>query len=366
MRVSSVISPALLDRFLQSFPELAPLRGVIRYGVRVYKVTYKTTYRGNETVASGAVVLPDVSRPVPVLSYHHGTIFQNKDAPSQFSGLLDMSLEMGLNLILSSCGYVCSVPDYLGFGASRDLFHPYHHAASTAAAAIDMLRAVKELCVELAFPVADLYLLTGYSEGGYATLAIQKEIERHYDGEFPLAAVSAGAGAYDLSGTAREFLFSDVLQDPAYICYLLVAYDSVYGWNRDLAEIFRSPYRERIQEGLLGGNFSKIQIDTRLTQETSGLFTIAFLGDFRGDGEQVLKNALFDNNLYAGWRPSAPTRLYHGTADRTVPARNSEKAENEFRLNGATQVEYIALDGRDHLSGILPWIVGTLLWFQSL
>jgi hypothetical protein len=37
------------------------------------------------------------------------------------------------------------MPDYLGFGSSDNMFHPYLHKESTVQTVLDMLRAVDEL-----------------------------------------------------------------------------------------------------------------------------------------------------------------------------------------------------------------------------
>lgn len=370
LAIPAAITAEVLDQFLNSIGGFdfsdQILQNLTHLAVKVYKVTYKTTYNGGQQEASGMVVVPDTDQPQPVLSYQHGTIVRKNDAPSKFKGITGAGVEVGLNLVLASCGYVCAVPDYLGFGASEDLFHPYHHAESTATACIDLMRAVSELCEELDVPLNNRYFLLGYSEGGFATIALQKEIQSKYKSSFPITASAAGAGAYNLLGTAQAFMAQDVMTNPSYICYVFLAYDEVYGWQRDMGEIFQSPYKERIEQGLFSGNLTKEEIDAQLTPQTAELFTPTFLAAFRGDGETQLKNALQENNLTSGWYPEAPTRLYHGTSDNTVPPFNSEQAENSFVNQGATGVEYIQLPGMTHLTGIIPWIKGSVSWFATL
>ena len=370
LAIPAGITAGVLDQFLDSIGGFdfsdQILQNLTEWPVKVYKVTYNTTYKGSAVEASGLVVVPDTDQPLPVLSYQHGTIFRKADAPSKFKGIAGAGVEVGLNLVLASCGYVCAVPDYLGFGSSEDLFHPYHHVESTAVACVDLLRAVSELCVELDVPLDNRYFLLGYSEGGFATMALQKEIQNKYKSTFPITASAAGAGAYNLLATAQAFMEQDVMTNPSYICYVFLAYNDVYGWQRDMGEIFRSPYKERIEQGLLSGNLTKGEIESQLTDQTAELFTAEFVAAFRGDGETQLKNALQDNNLINGWYPEAPTRLYHGTADTTVPPFNSVQAENSFVSQGAASVAYFQLPGMTHITGIIPWIKGAVSWFATL
>lgn len=350
------------------FPDFADnlLQQYLVYGVEVYRVVYKTTYKGNEKLASGLVVIPEMDQPRPIVSYQHGTILEDSRVPSKFQSVLSMEPEMALMLAVGSTGFICAAPDYLGYGQSTDVLHPYHHAESLAAAGVDLLRAVKELCRQLDIPYKSEYYLTGYSEGGYATLALMRTIETDFAGEFPLKAVSAGAGAYVLSDTAQQLVQRQVLPVPAYVGFLLTAYLDMFDPQREVGEVFREPYAERIRGGLFYGDYSSFDINALLSFFTEELFTQQFLIDFRGAGETTLKNALQQNNLHTGWVPSAPLRLYHGTLDPIVPAENSETAVNSFTANGAVDVTYIALPGRTHETGILPWLKETLLWFVEL
>lgn len=362
------ITTALLDLILNSQAVFNNkiIQNALKFPVDVYKIIYKTTFQGAEKQVSGACVIPSAAEALPVVSYQHGTIFHNKDAPSQFKNILNMPIEMALNILMASCGFVCAAPDYIGYGSDGSSVHPYHHADSLATSCIDMLRAVKEMCAELNVTIKNQYFMTGYSEGGYATLSVQKKIEANFASEFPLMAVSAGAGAYDLLGTVQDFVGSATLKEPAYVCFLIWAYRSIYAWDRALQSFFREPYNSSIKEGLFTGSHTYGQVDSQLTNVTADLFTAAFLSDFKGSGEQTLKDALQENNLHKGWTPSTPLRLYHGTADETVPAFNSERAENNFINRGAPDVQYISFPGLNHSTCIIPWVIGTIQWFTSL
>ena len=52
------------------------------HDVDIYRVVYKTTYLENEIEASGLVLLPKTTAEVPMISFQHGTIVAQSDAPS--------------------------------------------------------------------------------------------------------------------------------------------------------------------------------------------------------------------------------------------------------------------------------------------
>lgn len=307
------------------------------FSAKVYKVVYSSIdQNGNQVNASGIVGLPVLAHPAGIISYQHGTISKNSDAPSNSVGTLTESI---LAPVIGS-GLILVMADYLGFGESAGLFHPYHHAGLTASGCIDLLRATKTFLQNRGTDYGGKLFLVGYSEGGYATLALQKEIEQNAVSEFSLTAVLAGAGAYDMPTTAHTIVAEDNLEDPAYVLYLLLAYDSVYGWNRSADKYFNEPYAA---EGppMFNGDYAVGDINQILTSVTADLFNPAFRARFLAGSETALDNAFAENDLTKGWAPSAPTRLFHGVSDRTVPYANSQTAYTNFIANGSPDLELV-------------------------
>jgi len=338
---------------------------LIVHPVKVYKIIYRTNYKGKEILASGAVTIPETSELSPILSYHHGTIFKDNRVPSKYGGGIIMEPETALNIIFASTGFILVAPDLIGYGDSTDKLHPYHLYHPTSTASMDMLRAVKELCSKLGKKISGKYFITGYSEGAYAAMSVQREIQNSHSKEFPLVASSLGAGAYFLSETVKRMADSNLLSSPAYAAFLITAYNEYYGWRRNLSKIFREPYSGHISNGILKGDLAQWQINNMLTRKTSKLFTNRFIADFRGAGEVQLKAAFAENDLHKDWTPQIPTRLYHGTWDTVVPAFNSQTAFAFFKQSGTGNVKYIPLGRKDHSTAIFPWIKATILWFNS-
>lgn len=339
---------------------------LLRYRVDIYKVVYKTTYKGQEIHASGACLIPRADNAVPMLSYQHGTIFENKDAPSEYKRISEATAEMWLNIVFASSGYICSMPDYIGYGESNHIMHPYLVADYTSSASIDMMRAVKELCTELDVARSNEHFLTGYSEGGYATLAVMKAIEAQHSSEFPLTAVSAGSGAYDISGTAENFMSKTVIDPPHFTCYVYLGHNEANSWGRELGTIFQSPYTEKIEAGLFMGDHSGSEIKRQLTVNRDELFNTEFVTAFNGSGEFDLKESLKKNSVHQGWVPKAPLKMFHGGADITVPSYNSQRAYDNFVAGGANSISLTIEPGLDHSGGIYIWVFGTLEWFETI
>ena len=351
--------PALQVQFLLSLQGISTLTP--RNGVRFYQVIYETVDpHGFPTRASGGLAVPDgVVGPFPVVSYQHGTITRREDVPSR------LSTEGLLGVILGSMGYVVNLPDYLGLGDSPGL-HPYHHAASEATATVDLLRAARSWCGSNGVAWSGKLFLTGYSQGGHATLAAMRELEARHAEEFPVTAVVGGAGAYDLSGvTADEFLKNTPVPNPYYLAYLLAAYVDVYGLAGSLGELLAAPYSATVPP-LFDGTRDSGALNAALPAVAAGAVRADYLAEFRARADHPLRRALQDNSLLE-WTPRAPLRLYHCGGDRDVPPANAQVAYERFRARGAAQVElFNPVPDGDHGDCVEPTLLAALAWFETL
>lgn len=359
-----VSSELLLSVPKEMLQQLATTQGLgsygheIKYGVSVYKLVYTTTYQGQPIHASGLVCLPqNMSAPAPVISAQHGTIFTEKDAPSNFEGLSGFEL-------FASAGYITLIPDYIGFGASKNVFHPYYDQKHSGLAVVDLIKAAKTLYEKEKVVAEDKLFLVGYSEGGYVTLAAQKEIETNPEHGLQVTASAAGAGGYDLVEMLSGIKTGQTYPYPAYLAYVLQSYNRTNKWDRPLSEFFQEPYASRLPS-LFDGSKSGSAINRELTTDPKKLFNPGFFAALQQDeAEQALKQALRANSFY-DWVPKSPTRLYHGTADNIVPISNSRATYERFKAGGAKQLEFIPLEGKGHGSALAPMLQSLVPWLQG-
>jgi len=332
---------------------------IIPYIVDSYKIIYYTIdVKGNKIKASGLLSIPkkDFGEESPLLSYQHGTIFLNTQAPSNSSTAADSIMT------LAGTGYIVSAPDYIGYGESAGQIHPYIHADSLANASIDMLRASKTFLQSRQVRTNGQLFLAGYSEGGYATLAQQKMIQEKHQNEFTVTASAAGAGPFDLTETSKTLANQVTNEKPAYMSFLLKAYDVVYDLDK-IDEMYQAEYVNSINT-MFDGNHSTGSITDSLTTDTASLFNASFLEILKGSDDHVIKEKLALNNIY-DWNPTAPTRFYHGQNDEVVPYSNSLKALNTMRANGASTVSLRRCPLNTHVQCAVPYVLDTLSFFSD-
>jgi pimeloyl-ACP methyl ester carboxylesterase len=335
--------------------------GYLEHDISVYTITYNTTYQGKQIIASGMVAFPDTEEGMPMLNFNHGTTSLHSDAPT-----VDL-LQYSFFSNAASAGYILVIPDYLGFGSSEDIVHPYYRSDITGQTVVDMLIATKELANLEGYNYNGDVFLSGYSEGGFATMAAHYNIENNNYSNINLVASAPAAGGYDITGMLNYFLSRETYHVPYYIAYVAIGYKTSYNWDISLNSIFNEPYASNIPE-YFNGKFSGSQINNVLNDTISSLFNEKFLNETYSNNDfSIFVDALEDNSL-DNWTPRNKMFMYHGSLDITVPYQNSVDTYNRFlsKVSDKSIIEFITLDGKDHSSGSLPYILDIFEKFNAL
>ncbi|MEM9258342.1 MAG: lipase family protein, partial [Bacteroidota bacterium] len=176
----------------------------------IYSIVYNSLDGGNLLEVSGLVFIPaGVSGNLDLVQNHHGTIIpgDHDEVPSTYIGGMNGSPEMYfVGAVTASNGYVVSMPDYVGYGASSDREHPYTVHHELAEVSVDMLRATKQLLETLSVGFSNEVFLTGWSEGGGAGLATHKYLQEKYPDEFEIKGSSLLAGPYDYFTFVKDII----------------------------------------------------------------------------------------------------------------------------------------------------------------
>lgn len=327
---------------------------LVRYGVEAVRLTYNTvSWDGEPVVASGALIIPKTAEPLPLLAFQHGTITDPLEAPSLFQ-----SEYMELSSVFASTGFIMALPDYLGYGESGQIEHPYEHRATLATATRDMIRASYEyfLVKNLDGPSGELFL-SGYSAGGFATMATLKLLQEDHTQEFHVTAATVGAGAYNKTATMAHILSAeeDMQHINSYL-WVLDVYNDIYPQlGRPYSDYFNEPWATMIEQE---GVFASVEKNPSL------LFKSAFIEGVLSGSDTGFLSALSDNDVY-NWKPDMPLRLYHGTDDQFVPYLNTLSAYDAMLDLGAESIELVYKQGGTHDSSVLNYLTGTFGFFSS-
>ncbi|WP_186332256.1 alpha/beta hydrolase family protein [Bordetella genomosp. 13] len=316
--------------------------------VQVVEATYRSIgVRGEPEDLSAALYLPRRCKPAP----HDAAAGDSARTPllasapgTQSKRRVRASQAAASDPVLSTFaahGYAVVVPDYLGLGGSTYPYHPYLHADSEASAVVDAILAAREFMRARKPDWSGLTLLMGYSQGGHAAMAAQREIERHYLDRIPLAAAAPMAGPYALQQTFLQAWAGltngqpNVLA-PQLLAYTMISYQHVYGdIYRSPRDVFKEPYAQRI-EAWYPGDQTLGALRARFPAD-GGMDTLrqpAFTADFRDNPANALRRRLAANDLL-DWTPHVATALCGSSQDTIVAYANSRAAYAAFRQRGA-------------------------------
>ena len=310
----NTITPAQITQAFKD-PESYIQGGIVpRYSVSSYRLNYVTTDKsGAKVTASGLVSVPVKAAGArsPVLSYQHASTFRNNQAPSIKVEAVEPPL------VLASLGYIVVSPDYVGFGASYGVEHPYLTSSPSSRAVIDMLSAAQTWRRQAGVADNGQLFLAGYSEGGYATMAAHRAIHQQ-GGELKtqLQAAVPGAGPYDVQETLDEQL--DRVRKLFPPLALLIDPDHL----SDASESVRNEVRRLLLRQM-------VPEDGDVRYQT--LFMDRFLADDKA-------GIAAEHSVHLGWAPSVPVYLFHGRGDLTVPYSAAESARDTLRAAGAPDV----------------------------
>ncbi len=350
--------------------------------VDAFAITFRTEApQGRPITASGLVAVPSPADGVyPVVQYHHGTQFDNFDVPSSLGRSQEGMATMAL---FAGHGYVASMPDYIGQGGLAVHFsdsraeapepsrheksgpsHPYLHAGSMAISAADMLKAVSELSYRLRVRTSSRLFICGLSEGGHATMALQRHIERNATAQpFRLTASGPMAGPYDVRACWRSLSESGPPGGSPLALQIYLSYAKIYRFDEPLREVFNPPWPGvvgRIDDGRHNGN----EMYWMLPKTLQGLMDPDFLAAVAA-GKNPVAEAM-DRNLTSDFPAVTPTRLYHAEGDELVPFGASVTARDRMKALGAVDVQVVDVGaGVGHVESFVPSMLMAKKWFDT-
>ncbi len=347
------------------YPEVIVLLDEVSDGASVYRIVYHTTFQGEDLKVSGLVCVPTTPGDYPVLSFQNGTNTLLSNAPS-------VNPEDDLYELLqsvASMGFVVAIPDYIGFGASAKVFHPYLHKESTVQTIIDMFYALREMDEDIDDGVSmrNEYYLMGYSQGGWSTLSLLESLDQDYPNEFNVAATACGAGSYDLSYFNQYVMDLDNYPSPAFLAYISKAYIDHGLISHTLSDFFQAPYAAAIPQ-LFDGEHSIDEINDDLTTDMKALFTPAYRMGFSQDAAYADLRAALKENSVTAWNCQVPLLFVHGEDDSFVPPVLTDRIYDQMLQAGtpASTCTKLMIPGEDHRGGIVPGCIAALEFFLDM
>ena len=346
--LSLKIKPDLLVRqgFFAAVDRLKPGFSRVRQ-IRLHYWSEDPT--GRPVQLSGLLMLPALEagsgRALEILLICHGTQLLRERVPSRL-----VTSERLVGLVAAASGLAVMLPDYPGMGDSEG-FHPYCLADSLGKAGVDDLRSrgtrVRDCSWGGSSTAPGTYVL-GYSEGGYAAMAVLREMETRINGEFALKAGYPLAVPADMSGTMLRLMAGDQpASSPYYMLYTLLGWQRFYPGVFPLERLLKPEVVQQVLP-LMDGQSHGSVVNARIAAlqgvkveqaVASRMLSAEGLDALRNpEGSELgrrIREALRQNDLY-NWQPdpAVPILLAASPADELVPAVNSRIAASQLAAKG--------------------------------
>ena len=283
---------------------------------------------------SGKVMLPKEGKPKRMVLVSHYTVGSNAEAPSNCFSLEGILVQQGYGLI---------IPDYLGYGITSHMVHPYLVMDLTARNVVDMYLAVRPWLEAVGrAPENPEIILMGYSQGGANTMAVQHLIEMEYAYDthpqrIDIHRVFAGGGPYDVKATYERFVITDTADYP--VAVPLVVQGMILG-NKlqiQMSDMMQGWLCEKMDPWVNSKKYCTSQLNALIgTKVTHELLTKEAM-DQKSDKVAELYKAMNANSIISyNWQPNAPVYMMHSMDDETVPYANAANAKNKWNYANIT------------------------------
>ncbi len=294
----------------------------IRNAVEMYEVTYRGMWLDSSFImAKGVVYVPKGTKPSAEMVYCHGTRISLEQHP----GIDD--LEQVVCMMHAVDNYVAIFPYYYGLGGGEKE-HVYQDSWTEAMSTIYMIKACREIYPQIGKSTSGQLFLTGYSQGGHASMATAKMLDSGAFPEVKLTASSPMSGAYDMTGEQAKTMFRSYDQ-PHYLPYLLISYQYAYHLIAgDIYDVFKAPYNTELRTAFAQPRKVDYGYVNSILPKVPGDMVIdSLLQRFRSDTSFAFTRKLQENCL-VHWVPRTPMQLCACYGDNEVMYQNTEVAYN--------------------------------------
>lgn len=286
---------------------------------------------GSRLTLSGRMTIPADKTPKGMLLVPHGTYTGNHEVPSNHPMYEEK---------LYGEQYVLVMPDYMGYGITRDSVHPYLCGELTAQHCVDMLLAVKDILDSMQVDrQSDSITIVGYSQGGAVALWTLKMLEERYADRLPVKACYAGSGPYDVASEFDVSVRKNKTGMPITVPMLVMGTSLGYDMHLNPKDYFTRATERMVQRFMVKKDVGFVDVWFRTPvhllshwlnkngrDKSQPATRRVYQGLLRSSlvHYPVDEDPISQDIICPDWRPKAKTYIFHSTNDDVVDFQNSE------------------------------------------
>lgn len=304
---------------------------------------WSTDPQGDSLLVSGRVYLPKQRYLNGIVIANHHTICSDAEAPSK---------TLAMESVLTMKGYAVIMPDYVGYGLSRDEVHPYLHWRSAAQTAVDLLNCMPELLDYYGYSYPIDVVVSGYSQGGAVALGVTRMLEE-LDSTWIVRKLYAGAGPYDPAGTYLYSMERDEMGIPAALPLIIMGLSDAYNMGFELEDVFLEPLLSNYEDWILSKEYTVGEINHLMGSTImSELMTEDMLTLDSLQADRLYEVLLWNSNV--GYDLQSPAYFLHSLDDEVVPLLNTINLEAQMP-NKSSQIYDMDYYG-SHIAASVPFM----------
>ena len=333
-----------------------------RHSVKLYRVTYPSVIpekHNRPTLASGLIAIPDQRLDSnPIISYQHGTVFTKTAVPS----FPEESMETRLMVAqFAGQGYIVIAADFFGKGIS-DEGDSYLVKASTQQACVDMLFGARSVLTSLEIAPGPLFL-SGWSQGGWATLVLLQHLESL---DVPVKCAATASAPADVYTVMNRWINNpqpvDAVFLPGVVALQLAAQDHYL--QRGLVDDAIKPAYVEACRDLYANRIDWPTFHRRTPSRVNEMLNEAFIKD------SAMSETDYWLRLQAAhgyrWRSHTPLRCYYGEIDEVTPVYIARLPEGFHTITGGGPTSsHSAGPAADHRGTFLYAVRQQKIWFDE-
>lgn len=320
---------------------------------------------------------PAMNPAMPLIGFQHGTELMRVGAPSRFNKDNPLqTIEVLIGMILAAnSGSIITMADYQGLGGDDDHIQPYIGARPLALSALDLLLDTKHYIQEQdeIFWNEEVFL-TGYSQGGFVTIAAARELESNpqYADELPLKAVAPCSGPYSLADTMRFLMLrEEKFEEGGFFIPM-----AIRGFNAQYGDEFadglftkEKAFKPEFQDlwDLVDGHHTPEEVNALMPAIPRHCLSDELLSQLQ-DPQSVGFKVLLENETL-DWQPKVPVHLYSSPIDETVPFDNSVRAYQAMKQHtddiALIPTFSIPVGALVHIEAYIPTMLTANTWLTT-
>jgi pimeloyl-ACP methyl ester carboxylesterase len=333
-----------------------------RNAVKLYRVTYSSVVpeRGNEPImATGLIAIPDVADATfPMVSYQHGTVFGKEEVPS----FPEQSPETQLMIAqFAGQGYLVIGADYFGMGSSKEP-EGYMVKASHQQATYDMLMASGAVLDHMKL-ASDKLFISGWSQGGFVTMAFLEKLE---SAGVNVAAAATASAPVDIFVALNGFLNFPRKIDATWVNSLFIlssfAFENYYGMPGLARSLFTDESYDIARKVYEREPFDQADVPSDLHKLIRADYFDAQYFAASAYGKLVAQTTSYR------WIVKSPVRNYYGETDEVItPGLGRMAMTYQHAIgNGNPVVEAVSTGDTTHRGTFASAVPQWKVWFDGL